>query len=127
MDFLTQHTTVPECNREPARHLVREALGKLIRGMDRDLIQQFLNIAAVDSLGRVLLGHHLPVKQRNANQVREAMVCFLLRTHQSLVSLISSSDNVVSDIEGLRVNLLYLRGSQFLLPSQLQSTLNCRL
>src|SRR5580765_7115157 len=127
MNFLTQYTTVPEGNRQSARYLCWKTTGKLIRRMDRHLMQQFLDIAAVDSFRRILLGHHLPVQQRNANQVREAVVCLLLRGYQSLVSLIPSSDNVVSDFEGFEVDLLYLRGSKFLPPSQLQGTLNRRL
>ena len=95
--------------------------------MDRHVIQQFLDIAAVDSFRRILLGHHLPVQQRNANQVREAVVCLLLRGHQSLVSLFPSPNDVVGHIERFHVNLLYLRRSEFIFPPQLHGALNCRL
>src|SRR5215469_6955522 len=89
--------------------------------MDGYSMEQILNIGLIDSLQRVLFRHHFAVQQRNTNQIRQAVVSFFFRAHESLISLVSSTNDVVSDIEGLNVDMLYLYRIEPLLCPQLQA------
>ncbi len=95
--------------------------------MNLDLPQQPLNIRSHDPFGRELLGHHLPVQERDRQQVGKRVVGLLFRADLLLCAFLAAADDVVGDLEGLQLHTLDVARIQPMCFAQLERRLERRL
>ena len=107
--------------------LGREASGEVGGRAHLDPPQQRLHVRRDDPFGRELLGQHLPVEQRDGEQVGERVVGLLLRADLLLAALLAAADDVVGDLEGLELDPLDRGRVERMRFAQLEQRLERRL
>ena len=103
-----QGRAAEELDAHPAGVLRGEAGGQVGRRVNLDLPQQPLNIGSRDPFGRELLGHHLPIQERDRQQVGKRVVGLLFRADFLLCAFLAAADDVVGDLERLQLDALDL-------------------
>ncbi|MEJ7793781.1 MAG: hypothetical protein WKF65_17605 [Gaiellaceae bacterium] len=116
-----------EVEAQTAGVFVREA-GRQVGGRPYlDPAQQVLHVRPHDPLGRELLGLHLPVEQRDRQQVGKRVVSFLLGVDLLLAAFLAAADDVVGDLEGLELDSLDAARVERVCLAQLEQRLERRL
>src|SRR6185437_5108526 len=107
-EFRGQHTTIPQNQLYAARHFCWESTRESRVGAHCHALQERLDVITANARGQVLLRHHLTVQEGHGRQVRQAVICFFLRAHHGLVSLLTAADDAIGYIEDCQIHPLDL-------------------
>src|SRR5215471_15331159 len=88
-----------EADAHTARKLFRESIAQILRTPDVDLLQERLDVVGSDALRHILLRQNFSVKQRDRDQVWQAVVGLLFRPDDRLVAFLATADNAKRHIE----------------------------
>src|SRR5580704_14660398 len=85
---------------------------------NRNLLQQPLHIRLDDALRLELRRHHIAVKERYRQQIRQVVIRLFLSLDNSIDAVEASAGKVVAELEHLCLNREHLVGIYFVLPDE---------
>jgi hypothetical protein len=97
----------------PGRHLRRILVGKFLIRPDRNFFEELLYIGAHDAVRLELRRHHIAVKQRHREQVRQAVIRLFLGPDDLVYAVEAAASKIVGDPNHVGLDRNDLAGVEF--------------